>query len=460
MTFLRNTLAVFCGFIMVSFLFSSCVKDENNDNFQVADFDADASLKWNKMFLDVERYMNGYRPGPAPRALAYMGLAAYEACVSGMPEYNSMRSLYPGLSIPEVEKNAEYHWPTVVHFTYANLMHKFFVDPPSDMYTRMSDLESSLESKYEGETNEKTYTRSKEYGTQVAEAVWEWSKTDAVGHDAYLDPFGDYDWQAHYDSPGDWVPTVPGPPQPMFSYWGEARTFAILPADKLCKAPLAYSENPQSALYAQALEVKNAINDDNWEDGQWIAYYWSDDITGLTFSPGPRWTAIANQVVEKEGTSLETALYCYAKLGLALNDAAVACWHSKYAYNYERPESYIQRLIDPTWEPTLNHPLNGWTGFTPPFPAYPSGHSTMGGAGAEVLTDVFGNHYGMTDRSHEGRTDFPGSTPRYFNNFYEMSEENALSRIPLGVHWRMDCEVGVDLGYLCGRRVNNLPWRR
>jgi membrane-associated phospholipid phosphatase len=459
MTFLRNTLAVLCGFFMVSFLLSSCVKDNEQNNYQVADFDSEAALKWNQMFLDVERYMGGYRPGPAPRALAYMGLAAYEACISGMPDYNSMRSLYPGLSIPDVDKNAEYHWPTVAHYTYATLMHKFFPNPPSDMYTRMSDLESNLQSQYEADTDSKVYERSKAHGIQVAEAVWEWSKTDAVGHDAYLDPFGDYDWQAHYDSPGDWVPTTPGPGKPMFSNWGNARSFAILPADKLCKAPLPYSEDTQSALYAQALEVKNAIKDDNWEDGQWIAFYWSDDLVNLTFSPGPRWIAIANQVIEKDGVSLETALFCYAKMGLALNDAAVACWHSKYAYNYERPESYIQRIIDPSWEPTLVNPLTGDTGMTPSFPAYPSGHSTMGGAGAEVLTDVFGNHYGMTDRSHEGRTEFNG-TPRFFNNFYEMSEENALSRIPLGVHWRMDCEVGVDLGYLCGRRVNSLPWKR
>ncbi len=459
MTFLRNTFAVLCGFYMVIFLFSSCVKDEDPAAAEVADYDADAALKWNQMFLDVERYSPGYRPGPAPRALAYMGLAAYEACIKGMPEYNSMRSLYPGLSIPAVENNAEYHWPTVVHFVYADLMHKFFPAPPSDMYSRMTDLESSLDSKYQSETNDKVYTRSKEYGTLVAEAVWEWSKTDAMGHDAYLDPFGNYDWQAHYDGPGDWVPTVPGPGKPMYSNWGNARTFAILPADKLCKAPLQYSEDNQSALYAQALETKNAINDDNWEDGQWIAFFWSDDLVNLTFSPGPRWISIANQVIEKDNSNLETALFCYAKLGIALHDAAVACWHSKYVYNFERPESYIQRLIDPTWEPTLKNPLTGETGMTPSFPAYPSGHSTMGGAGAEVLTNVFGNHFGMLDRSHEGRTEFNG-TPRFFNNFYEMSEENAISRVPLGVHFRMDCEVGVDLGYLCGRRVNNLPWKK
>jgi len=65
----------------------------------------------------------------------------------------------------------------------------------------------------------------------------------------------------------------------------------------------------------------------------------------------------------------------------------------------------------------------------------------------------------MTDRCHEGRPEFIG-TPRAFNSFYEMAEENAESRIPLGVHYRMDCEQGVNLGYRCGRRVNQLPWKK
>jgi membrane-associated phospholipid phosphatase len=460
MTFLRNTCVVLCGFLLVSFLTTSCVKDEKPAAASAADYPAETALKWNEMFLDIERYSPGYRPGPAPRALAYIGLAAYEACVTGMPEYNSMKSLYPGLIIPAPEQNADYHWPTVVNYVYADLLHKFFPSLTNQaVLSKWTALEASFEDKFKAETNDKVFNASKTYGLEVAEAVWEWSKTDAVGHDAYLDPFGPYDWQTHYDGPGDWVPTTPGPGKPMFPEWGQARTFAILPADKLCKAPLAYSEDPHSALYAQGLEVYNAIHDDNWEDGQWIAFFWSDDLVNLTFSPGPRWVAIANQVMTAENSSLETALFCFAKLGLAINDAAVACWHSKYAYNYERPESYIQRLIDPNWEPTLKNPLTSEAGISPSFPAYPSGHSTMGGAGAEVLTDIFGNYYGMLDRCHEGRTEFQG-TPRFFNNFYEMAEENALSRIPLGVHWRMDCEVGVDLGYLCGRRVNSLPWRK
>jgi membrane-associated phospholipid phosphatase len=114
--------------------------------------------------------------------------------------------------------------------------------------------------------------------------------------------------------------------------------------------------------------------------------------------------------------------------------------------------SYIRRVIDPSY--TIP-----WLPFTPSFPAYPSGHSTFGAAGAEVLTDIFGDNYAMVDHCHEKRTEFNGK-PRPFDSFYDMAQENAFSRIPLGVHFRMDAEEGLRLGYLCGRRVNELPFKK
>lgn len=83
----------------------------------------------------------------------------------------------------------------------------------------------------------------------------------------------------------------------------------------------------------------------------------------------------------------------------------------------------------------------------------------MGAAGAEALSSVFGYSYAMTDNCHKGRTDFIGA-PRAYGSFYEMAEENAWSRVPLGVHYRMDCEQGVNLGIRCGRKVNALAWKK
>ena len=101
----------------------------------------------------------------------------------------------------------------------------------------------------------------------------------------------------------------------------------------------------------------------------WIGEYWSDDLLNLTFSPGPRWLAIGDQVMKLEDSNLETAIFMTVKMGLALNDASVACWKSKFYYNVERPQSYINRVIDPNWKPALFDPTNGNEGVTPSFPA-------------------------------------------------------------------------------------------
>ncbi len=98
-------------------------------------------------------------------------------------------------------------------------------------------------------------------------------------------------------------------------------------------------------------------------------------------------------------------------------------------------------------------------GITPPFPSYPSGHSCFGAVAAEVLTNIYGANYAMTDSCHAGRTEFNG-TPRSFTNFYEMAQENAYSRVDLGVHYRMDSEEGLRMGYAIGRKVNLLTWTK
>ena len=443
--------------VLLALFAISCGKEENvTTPTLVSTNSSDVIVKWNELFLDVERYAGGYRPGPAPRAIALIGLANYEACITGMPDYKSVASLYPGLSIPKPETSRDYHWPTVVNASYAHLMTLFFPNVPKAQLDKKALLEINLNNLYFGDPN---VERSKAYGKAVAQAVWDWSKTDTYGHDAYKDPFGTYVWQDKFKKDGDWVPSTVGG-KPMYPNWGKVRTFAISEADKLCPAPIPYSTNKNSSYYAQGLEVYvESDRATQTAEGKWIGEFWSDDLINVTFSPGPRWLAIANQVYVKEKSNLETALFANIKVGMALNDAAVSCWYSKYYYNVERPFSYIQKNIDPNYKAALDNPLTGEKGITPSFPAYPSGHSTMGGAAAEALSSIFGYNYAMTDNCHKDRTDFVGK-PRSFNSFYEMTAENAISRVPLGVHWRMDCEQGVNLGYKCGRKVNQLAWKK
>lgn len=432
---------------------------ENVESQEVKSFDYKVAFQWNELFLDIERYQAGYRPGPAPRALAYLGLSAYEACLSGMPEYQSIAKNYPNLIIPQANESLEYHWPTVVNASYAHLMPLFFGNATAAQNDKISSLKENINNSFDGQVHSDVIERSQKHGVAVATAIWNFAKSDPIGHEHYKDPFQQYDWQKNYLKKGDWKPTFPGPGKPMGGIWGNARTFAIKETDKICRPPLPYSEEKTSKLYAQAVEVYSQNTPSLSFEDEWIGEFWSDDLVNLTFSPGPRWIAIGNQVLVIEKSNLEVALLMNVKVGLAINDASVACWASKYKYNVERPQTYINRVIDQKWSPSLFNPLTGDKGLTPSFPAFPSGHSTMGAAAAEVLASIFGYNFIMTDNCHKYRTEFEGKA-RSFSSFLEMAQENAWSRVPLGVHYRMDSEEGVRFGTEIGRKVNALKWAK
>ncbi len=455
----RFTKRVLAALTAGSLLFASCRPDEaivTNAPKLVKDYDNRVAWQWNELWLEIERYAEVYRPCPAARALGYIGLATYEASVPAMPEYQSIALRYNGLNIPAFDASAgEYHWPTVINAVYATMYKHFFANVTVNDLFKIASLEASFNNQFSTQVSPEVFRRSRNWGITVADAVWTYSATDTEGHDKYLNPR-----PTTYTPPtgaGKWQPTPPGNQGAMFPYWGRVRTFAIKETEKLSRPPLPFSEDRNSPFYAQALEVY-ALTTPQSTENRWIAEFWSDDELDFTFSPPSRWLAIGNQAIELTKSSLETTVIMVAKVGMALNDASVACWHSKYVYNIERPVTYIQRNINPTWN-VVNLTTNGFLRSTPSFPAYPSGHSTFGAAAAEALSSVFGYNFSMTDRCHDDRTDFQGRS-RSYTSFYEMAQENAFSRLPLGVHYRMDAEEGLRLGYLAGRRVNALPFKK
>lgn len=461
---IMSTRHLFRTFLLAVLLtgFFACEKDKDDpisEQKLVRDYSSEAPLQWYKLFEEVDRYAPGYRPPAAARALGYIGLAAYEAAKPGMPDHLSMKKHYAGLSIPSPRDGEEYHWPTVVNAAYNTMFERFYPHIQASDRARIRNLNKNFEEEFAAELETDVFNRSKYYGIAVANAVFEWSETDQAGHNAYLNPRpSSYVPPA---GPGLWQPTTPDFTPALFPYWGQVRPFAMGSDDLLARPPLPWSEDPNSQIYSQAKEVEvwvNRIKAGQDDQGHWIAEFWSDDFGGVTFTPAGRWIAIANQVVAAEEPSLETAVELYAKMGMALCDAGIAVWNSKFTYNYERPVHYINRNFNPNWKTIMNNPYTGVEGITPEFPAYPSGHSGFGGAAATILADIFGYNYRFTDYCHEGRAEFRGS-PRSFNTFIDMAVENAYSRIPLGVHFRMDCDEGLRQGYLAGQRVLELRWK-
>lgn len=440
--------------------------------------------EWNELFKRLDCHSSGYRPCPAPRALGYLGLAAYESVVPGMPFHKSLAPHFAGLSIPEIESGVEYLWPVCVNESYAFMLKRLFPhmenspDPVvAAAFAEIEVLRSNIRGQFAENSTKDILLRSEKFGADVSAAVYEWSKTDLPGHNAFLDP--QPSGYTPIAGPGFWLPTLPDYDRATFPHWGQVRTFALPEHEKTCAPPLPYGSDFSSPYYAQMLEVYLTVNaiknpdpsQSGWAYQQlWASEFWSDDHLHVTFSPATRWISIADQIIAEEEMDLAVCAEMYAKLGLTLNDAAVAVWHSKYKYNVERPITYIRGVLSATipeasgWSTLMRNPLTGMEGMSPAYPAYPSAHAGFSGGAGKVLssflenTPGFGPSYLFTDQSHAFEIDFLG-TPRVFTSIEDLTMECALSRFSIGVNTRNDCEKGRNLGVLCAQRVLELPWK-
>jgi len=447
------TYAVLFGILVLQ---TSCKKEDPEppviitNSVPTKNYDASVAVRWNKLFLEVSRYANGYRPPVSARALGYMGLSAYEAAVPGMSGYRSMGTYYNGLNLPQVQAGKEYHWPSAVNAAYATSFRLFFPHVNQSFQQDINNLEQTINIENQADAYQHVREQSIAFGIAVANAVYLWSTTDQNGNLGYLNNF-----PASYSPPqclGCWQPTGPDFTPALLPYWGQVRPFAATGQDFQIPPPVAFSTVPGSPMHNQGMEVyeKYPLS---YED-RWIAEYWGDDIFELTCEPAGRWISVANQAINQFDSNLETAVLVYAKLGMALCDGGIITWHNKYVYNVVRPSDYIQPYIDANWE---SHLLTLHNCINPPFPAYPSGHATFGAAAAGILNATYGTQVTFTDLSHLGRIEFNG-TPRTFTSWNQMADENAYSRIPLGVHFQMDLTSGLNIGYQAANRVNGLPW--
>lgn len=406
------------------------------------EFDAEVATSWFDLALELVERTPGFSPPVASRALGYAGLTLYEGLVPGLDGYRSLAGTLPGLAeLPAAGFSRVYDWPSVANAALASISRSLFPTAPPAQRVAIDAFEARLESRLRPGIPAGVHARSRERGREVAAAVFEWSKGDG-GHEGYLRNF------AHYDAPlgpGYWVPTPPDFLSGLQPFWGRNRCFVL--ADGAACPPgdhPPYSEAVPSRFHAEALEVYDAVRDLTPEQ-EGIARFWSDD-PGTTATPPGHSIAITSQVLRAEDASLAKAAEAYARVGMAVCDAFVACWNAKYAYSLIRPVTYLRRLVDPNWLPIL---------VTPPFPEYPSGHSVQSGAAFQVLTDLFGEDYAFVDHTHDAR----GLAPRSFGSFLEAADEAAISRLYGGIHFRAAIENGIAQGRCIGQAVSALSLR-
>lgn len=409
--------------------------------------DLGALVDWYDLQLTLIRETPGFSPPVAGRALAYVGIAAWEAFAIGSAEGRSLEGQLAGLVALPALPPGGVHGPAAAHHAVARALRGLY---PTTFAAHLADIdarETALTEAYRARLGAEAADRSRLFDWAVADAVLAWAETDG-GHEGYLVGFAGY---APAVDPGAWVPTPRrnGPPfPPLLPTWGSNRS--ILPATaEACPAPAppAYDEDPGSHLYREAREVYDTVRNLSAEQRA-IAVFWADD-PGQTPTPAGHWVSILSTVLRERPSSFATALEAYASLGIAVHDAFITCWSTKYRYNLLRPITYIQRVIDPAWnEGAITDPV-----ITPPFPEYTSGHSVVSGAAAAVLTQILGP-VAFVDRTHEDR----GLPARRYASFSEAAAEAALSRLYGGIHYRSAIEQGLRQGACVGDRVASLDF--
>lgn len=224
--------------------------------------------------------------------------------------------------------------------------------------------------------------------------------------------------------------------------WGRVRPFAVdLSAHRL-RGPYALTSVQYARDFAYVRDIGRIDSTTRTPEQTQIAKFWYED------SP-LGWNRIANGVVRNRGVDEWEAARAFALVNFAMADGFVAGFEAKYEFRFWRPLTAIHAAgndgnaltdADPTWQPYMD---------TPPVPDYPSTHTVLGWAAAEVLIGLFGDQepHAVTSLT------LPGVT-RHYRGFSRAAEENGQSRIYAGIHFPYAVSEGRRQGRQIGKAVS------
>ena len=376
--------------------------------------------------------------GPFVRIYSYCGLVAYESIHPGILTTSKnnfpLAALNNFPSIPSIEKNKKYHWPSSLNAALAFMNKAMFSNTSPANKAAIDSLEMTLKKMFIKTLDSATIERSSDFGKMVAKKIFEWAETDGYkkAGNPYMPPSG----------PGKWIPTPPAYAKASTPYWGNLRTMVTGSIENTQPPPPPpYSEEPGSDFYKMIQQVYN-VDQAMTAEQKNITVFWRDINPGVT-APG-HWLNILLQVFQKEKTPLDKAAFTYAFTGMALNDAWISCWKTRYEYNLLRPVTFIRNVMGHSeWLPFLS---------TPPHPEYTSGFAAMAGAVCEALTIVFGNNYRLVDHTY----DDVGFKPRSFNSFNAMAREAGDSKFYGGIHYKLSVDAGLKQGQAVSQNIKTL----
>ena len=402
----------------------------------------DVATKWTKLQMELTRTTAGYGAGVVVRAVGFFGLTLYESMVAGVSNYQSIAAQF-GVTDPtqSYDKNSTYYLPASANAAMASITRNFFPTTSAANKFSIDSLEASFATQFQSQATADELNRSVDLGRKVATNIYEWSKTD--GSDAgylglpsgYVPPVG----------VGLWVPTPPAFAPAALPFVGSNKSFIKdIAANLQLPAPTPYSEDPQSAFYKMANDVYTLSQTLTQRDTVTVRYW--HDIAGLLSVPA-HFTNIATQIIEKEGLPLFESAMVYAKNGIAIREAGIVLFKTKYTYNVVRPITYIRSVLGrSTWNSVLPTPAN---------PEYSSAKVVTVKAVATVFENIFGSNYGFTDNTYNA---VYGT--RSYTSFSQFTDECVSARLMAGFTYKPTADASLVQGKRLGDLVNAIKFKK
>jgi hypothetical protein len=381
----------------------------------------DVVLLWNEAALNAIK-LERTPPPVAARNLAILHVSIYDAVNSIVRTH---RAVHVQLT-PSVDTSQE---SAAAVAGYQALVALY----PKQLHTFNAILDEALASILTGNAKSEGII----LGKKVAAKVLAWRQDDLKEKKSSYTPKSEI---------GRWQPTPPDYKAALLPGWSSNPPFAIRrPTDFHPPAPPELKTEDFTHAYWEVKSLGGVKSTIRTKDQTEIAKFWADG-PGTVTPPG-HWNRIARTAAEAHNNTLLENARLFAMLNVALADAGIVCWDCKYKFDFWRPVVAIRKAdsmnnpivtSDPQWLPIVP---------TPPFPAYPSGHSTFSSAAAGVLSNFFGSD---KFRFSSTSDDLPG-VKRNFTSFTGAAREAGMSRIYGGIHWQFDNQEGLR----CGEKVGN-----
>ncbi len=418
----------------------------------VSETEADPVLLWSDVFGEVlGDSTENQNPGYASRSAAILNLAIFDAVALASGNADGTYYEYDAsLTDLDTEVSAELAATAAAYTALSELY-------PDQQAQLDAALEASLEALDYSGNQAASLTLGEEVANQILALRVE-DGSDVVGEYTYS------------DEPGAFQPDPLNPDIPAWGpEWGEVDTFAISSTDDVVpESPPDLTSEAYAESYNEVLALGSVDSTERTAEQTEIGLFWAYDTEGMG-TPIALYMDVLESVATQQGNSFEENVALFAQASVAMADAAIVAWETKFTEEFWRPITAINQG-DSDGNP-LTEGDEDWTalgapdgdaditGFTPQFPTYISGHATFGGALFGTLQNFYGTDdisFELTSEELEQLLENPelqeaygldlDDATRSFDSFSEAMAENGRSRVYLGIHFDFDDLVGQEVG--------------